>query len=153
MVLAVMLFCTPDKLLEQTQEKSGNKQYPAAPIYSSEIVEANTVPTTTDASSEIPVTVEPIISVQTDELSAAAQECLDAMDAPVEDDIKTEFYEYDITTTEPASPSKPSASGLPGFDYVPYVGPNIMIRAEDMYENGNKLGTMGDINKQVGIMD
>ena len=75
------------------------------------------------------------------------------MDAPVEDDVKTEFYEHDITTTEPASPPQPSSSGLPGFDYVPYAGPNIVIKAEDMYENGNKIGTMGDINKQVGIMD
>ena len=40
-----------------------------------------------------------------------------------------------------------------GFGWIPDSGPNIAIYAEDMYENGNKIGIMGDINKQVGIMD
>ena len=153
MVLAVMLFCTPDKLPEQTQEKPESKQYTAALIPPSEIVETNTVSTSTDTCSEISATAETIISVQTEESTIDPQKCLDAMDAPVEDDIKTEFYEPDIIITAPEPPPQPSSSGLPGFDYVPYAGPNIMIKAEDMYENGNKIGTMGDINKQVGIMD
>lgn len=31
--------------------------------------------------------------------------------------------------------------------------PNVVFYAEDMYENGNKIGVMGDINKQVGMME
>ena len=32
---------------------------------------------------------------------------------------------------------------IPGFGWVPYEGPNHREYAEDMYENGNKIGTMG----------
>ena len=32
--------------------------------------------------------------------------------------------------------------GLPGFDYVPNGGENIETFAGDMYENGNKIGSM-----------
>lgn len=32
--------------------------------------------------------------------------------------------------------------GLPGFDNVPNMGENKIIEAEDMYENGNKVGIM-----------
>lgn len=31
-----------------------------------------------------------------------------------------------------------------GFGYVPYSGSNVGTVAEDMYENGNKIGSMGD---------
>ena len=153
MVLAVMLFCTPDRLPEQIPEKPESKQYTAVPISLSGIAETNTVPVGTDAGSEIPVTVAPIISVQTDDAPVTTQECMDALEDPIKDDVQIESHEPDITTTKSASPPQSSSSGLPGFDFVPYAGPNIMIKAEDMCENGNKIGTMGDINKQVGIMD
>lgn len=50
---------------------------------------------------------------------------------------------------------------LLGFGWVDYMGENECIFEEGMYENGNKVGIMGgttvgsdgDINKQVGIMD
>lgn len=50
---------------------------------------------------------------------------------------------------------------LLGFGWVDYMGENKCIFEEGMYENGNKVGIMGgttvgsngDINKQVGIMD
>ena len=32
---------------------------------------------------------------------------------------------------------------IPGFGWVPYEGPNHREYAEDMYENGNKIGSMG----------
>lgn len=39
--------------------------------------------------------------------------------------------------------SKPKASsGLPGFENVPNAGANEVIEANDMYENGNKVGNM-----------
>ena len=49
-----------------------------------------------------------------------------------------------------------------GFDWVDDMGENECTFAEDMYENGNTIGSMGggiighsdgDINKMVGIMD
>jgi FtsZ-interacting cell division protein ZipA len=41
----------------------------------------------------------------------------------------------------PSSSSKPSG-GLPGFDNVPNAGENKVHQADDMYENGNKIGIM-----------
>ena len=149
MVLTVILFCTPNRLPEQTPDKSENKQYTVAPMSSPVIAETKTVSAAIDASSEIPATVEIIISTQTEDAPIATHGCLDATEGPVEDD----GHKPDITATEPASPPQPSSSGLPGFDFAPYAGPNTAIKADDMYENGNKIGTMGDISKQVGIMD
>jgi|GEM_PF-4308214 len=60
-VLAMMLFCTPDNLPEQTQEKTENKSYTPAQISSSEVAEIKTVSSATEARSEILVTVAPII--------------------------------------------------------------------------------------------
>lgn len=39
------------------------------------------------------------------------------------------------------NPTKPTG-GLPGFDNVPNMGENQTIIADDMYENGNKVGIM-----------
>ena len=38
--------------------------------------------------------------------------------------------------------STPKSGGLPGFDNVPDGGANQVINADDMYENGNKIGNM-----------
>lgn len=60
----------------------------------------------------------------------------------VEPDKKDE-----VVTTKPIESSqeqskpKPS-SGLPGFENVPNAGANEVIEANDMYENGNKVGNM-----------
>ena len=49
-----------------------------------------------------------------------------------------------------------------GFGWVDDMGENEVIYCEELYENGNKIGSMGggsfvdgdgDINKMVGIMD
>ncbi|MDR1204252.1 MAG: hypothetical protein LBL26_02050 [Peptococcaceae bacterium] len=45
----------------------------------------------------------------------------------------------------PATPQPPAISsggGLPGFENVPYSGPNHGVKLRDMYENGNKIGIM-----------
>lgn len=49
----------------------------------------------------------------------------------------------EIKPTPPAE-SKPQGGGggLPGFDNVPDGGANTVIDADDMYENGNKIGDM-----------
>jgi hypothetical protein len=44
------------------------------------------------------------------------------------------------TTTRP--PAVSNGGGLPGFENVPYSGPNHGIKLHDMYENGNKIGIM-----------
>ena len=47
-------------------------------------------------------------------------------------------------TPKPQEPSKPISGGnsIPGFDNVPDGGANTVINADDMYENGNKVGSM-----------
>lgn len=42
----------------------------------------------------------------------------------------------------PKEESKPKGGGLPGFENVPDAGENKVIEADDMYENGNKIGNM-----------
>lgn len=53
-----------------------------------------------------------------------------------------EPVEHD-TYTPPADEGGTSGGGvLPGFDYVPNGGANVETYAGDMYENGNKIGSM-----------
>ncbi len=55
-------------------------------------------------------------------------------------------YKPEETEKKPAAsePSKPQGGGgLPGFDNVPDGGANQVTNADDMYENGNKIGDMG----------
>ena len=55
------------------------------------------------------------------------------------------------TPAEPAPPAPQPTIELqpgdevyiPGFGWVPYEGPNHREYAADMYENGNKIGSMG----------
>lgn len=48
------------------------------------------------------------------------------------------------TVTPPSDPpSTNTGGGLPGFDNVPDGGANQVTEADDMYENGNKIGIMG----------
>jgi len=53
--------------------------------------------------------------------------------------------DHDAVTPPPAT-EKPTSGGtsggLPGFDNVPQGGANQVIPADDMYENGNKIGIM-----------
>lgn len=53
-------------------------------------------------------------------------------------------YKPEDTEKKPTPPaeSKPSG-GLTGFDNVPDGGANTVTNADDMYENGNKIGDMG----------
>lgn len=43
----------------------------------------------------------------------------------------------------PSEPATNADGGLPGFDNVPNAGENQVDSLDDMYENGNKIGTMG----------
>jgi hypothetical protein len=70
----------------------------------------------------------------------------------------TEKHDPEVTPTpKPTPPPTPeptpkptkkpsdegsSGGGLPGFENIPYGGPNEFEYLEDMYENGNKIGIM-----------
>lgn len=59
---------------------------------------------------------------------------------PVEGTPKPE--DHNNVTPPPAPPSTNTGGGLPGYDHVPNAGPNQVTEANDMYENGNKIGIM-----------
>lgn len=48
----------------------------------------------------------------------------------------------DHDTYVPPADDGNSGGVLPGFDFVPDGGENTVIQADDMYENGNKIGSM-----------
>ena len=50
--------------------------------------------------------------------------------------------DHNNVTPPPPPPSTNTSGGLPGFDNVPDGGPNQVTNADDMYENGNKIGIM-----------
>ena len=65
-------------------------------------------------------------------------------DADTKNPSKPPEYKPEATEKKPPAPeSKPQdGGGLPGFDNVPDGGSNQVINADDMYENGNKIGEM-----------
>lgn len=64
-------------------------------------------------------------------------------DADTTNPSKPPEYKPEATEKKPAAESKPQGGGgLPGFDNVPGGGANQVINADDMYENGNKIGEM-----------
>lgn len=57
--------------------------------------------------------------------------------------VETPPEPTDHDTYEPPEDTDGGGNGgLPGFDSVPYGGPNAEGHADDMYENGNKIGDM-----------
>lgn len=62
-------------------------------------------------------------------------------DADTTNPFKPPEYKPEDKEKKPAGESKPQG-GLPGFDNVPDGGANQVINADDMYENGNKIGEM-----------
>lgn len=63
------------------------------------------------------------------------------VDQPLEESEEENIIVPDQSKTETQPKPQPSG-GLPGFDDVPEGGDNQVIEAEDMYENGNKIGDM-----------
>lgn len=65
-------------------------------------------------------------------------------DADTTNPSKPPEYKPEDTEKESATSDSVSQSGggLPGFDNVPDGGANQVINADDMYENGNKIGEM-----------
>ena len=82
---------------------------------------------------EVTKPAEPEKSVKTDPTQKPDGTKVDTPPTPVDHD----------TYTPPADAgSQNSGGGLPGFDNVPNGGANQVIQADDMYENGNKIGSM-----------
>ncbi|MBE6035534.1 MAG: hypothetical protein E7222_12690 [Clostridiales bacterium] len=80
--------------------------------------------------------------------------------APSKNTITTKACEPQMGDTRIVNGQKQSY--FLGFGWVDDMGENEVIYCEGMYENGNKIGSMGggtfvdgdgDINKMVGIMD
>ena len=91
--------------------------------------------------------------VATEELSIPAPEI---EDEPVAEQksappTQTDSIPVQPTQPEPKSAPEPIANDneladmvyVPGFGWIQSEGPNHVEYAEDMYENGNKIGTMG----------
>lgn len=59
-----------------------------------------------------------------------------------EEDKPVEYDKVEKPKDTPKNDNQPQGGGLPGFDNVPNAGANEVINADDMYENGNKIGDM-----------
>ena len=117
----------------------------------------------------LPEAEKPVLPVVTEKKES---EMLEAESAPevateelpipvpeIEDEAETEQKsapptQTDPTLVQPAQPEsapEPKANDneladmvyVPGFGWIQSEGPNHVEYAEDMYENGNKIGTMG----------
>ena len=91
--------------------------------------------------------------VATEELPIPAQEIEDEAETEQEyaPPTQTDSIPVQPTQSEPKSAPEPIANDneladmvyVPGFGWIQSEGPNHVEHAEDMYENGNKNGTMG----------
>ena len=117
----------------------------------------------------LPETEKPVLPVVTEkketempETKSAPETTTEELPVPapeIEDEAETEQKSAPPTQTEPApvhptqseSAPEPIANDneladmvyVPGFGWIQSEGPNHVEYAEDMYENGNKIGTMG----------
>ena len=138
-----------------------------------EKVEKTPTPSETTAATTprptLPEAEKPVLPVVTEkkesempEAESAPEVATEELPIPVpeiEDEAETE-QEYvpptqtDPTPVQPAQPEsapEPKANDneladmvyVPGFGWIQSEGPNHVEYAEDMYENGNKIGTMG----------
>ena len=96
---------------------------------------------------------ESVSEVAAEELPIPAPEIEDEAEAEQE---SAPPKHTDLTPVQPAQPEPKSAPGpiandneladmvyVPGFGWIESQGPNHVEYAEDMYENGNKIGIMG----------
>ena len=117
----------------------------------------------------LPEAEKPVLPVVTEkkesempEAESAPEVATEELPIPVpeiEDEAETEQKsapptQTDPTLVQPAQPEsapEPKANDneladmvyVPGFGWIQSEGPNHVEYAEDMYENGNKIGTMG----------
>ena len=96
---------------------------------------------------------ESALEVATEELPIPVPEIEDEAEAEQEyvPPTQTDSIPVQPTQPEPKSAPEPIANDneladmvyVPGFGWIQSEGPNHVEYAEDMYENGNKIGTMG----------
>ncbi|MGB4659867.1 MAG: DUF6550 family protein [Mobilitalea sp.] len=77
------------------------------------------------------------------------EQLTDPTQKPNGEKVESPTVEDDTTPTATPKPEKTettteqnTSGGLPGFDSVPDGGSNQVVEADDMYENGNKIGNM-----------
>ena len=102
--------------------------------------------------SEMPE-AESALEVATEELPIPVPEIEDEAETEQEyvPPTQTDSIPVQPTQPEPKSAPEPIANDneladmvyVPGFGWIQSEGPNHVEYAEDMYENGNKIGTMG----------
>lgn len=96
---------------------------------------------------------ESALEVATEELPIPVPEIEDEAEAEQEyvPPTQTDSIPVQPTQPEPKSAPEPIANDneladmvyVPGFGWIQSEGPNHVEYAEDMYENGNKIGAMG----------
>lgn len=96
---------------------------------------------------------ESALEVATEELPIPVPEIEDEAETEQEyvPPTQTDSIPVQPTQPEPKSAPEPIANDneladmvyVPGFGWIQSEGPNHVEYAEDMYENGNKIGTMG----------
>jgi hypothetical protein len=133
---------TPDAPQETSAPPTSvrhGSQTPEAPATAAPIVIAPPVPQTTPPS-----------AVFAPDMEGAEQSIQPEVTRPVgASDGEPHEHPDDPALFDPSAPPAtsqssvaPDSRGLPGFDNVPYSGPNRGIKLHDMYENGNKIGIM-----------
>lgn len=119
----------------EIQNNTEKKEVMVSPQLTSEPESSETLPPQTDL---------PEQKLQTDPVKPEAPAKPELpKDADTTNPSKPPEYKPEDTEKKPAAESKPqTGGGLPGFDNVPDGGANQVINADDMYENGNKIGEM-----------
>lgn len=114
----------------EIQDKTEKKEVVVSPQPASEPKSSETLPPQTDL---------PEQKLQPDPVKPATP----AKPELPKDADTTNPAKPEDTEKKPATESKQqNGGGLPGFDNVPDGGANQVINADDMYENGNKIGEM-----------
>lgn len=92
---------------------------------------------------EVTKPAEPEESAKTDPTQKPDGTKVDTPPTPVDHDTYTPPTEQIPSTNQPQGGDvKDGKTYLPGFGYIENSGPNQENHAEDMYENGNKIGSM-----------
>ena len=122
-------------VVPEIQDKTEKKEVVVSPQPASEPESSETLPPQTDL---------PEQKLQPDPVKPEAPAKPELpKDADTTNPSKPPDYKPEDTEKKPAAESKPQGGGgLPGFDNVPDGGDNQVINADDMYENGNKIGEM-----------
>lgn len=102
-------------------------------------VMAEPIPDQTDKTEQI-IQSDPVRPTETPDFTPT-QEQLDSGKVPTVDDAPPSPIPA-VTPTQPTTGGSPGQVYFPGFGWVDQGSETVIIPADDMYENGNKVGTM-----------